>query len=75
MSKLEEEGGEVFLTSQQVIKLLGISLQSLVRIRKTGKLPTYTRGCNVFFSAEDVKTLLQERTTIIKQPTVGEVHE
>ena len=72
MSEIDEE---VFLTSLEVMKLLKISRQTLLRLRNEGKLDTYHKGGlkgagHLRFSATNVEAFLTKSNTMIKQPVV-----
>jgi len=75
MSAVEEE---VFLTAIEVMNLLDISRQTLLRLRKEGKLDTYHKGGlagagHLRFSASNVETFLTQSNQMVKQPTIGDV--
>jgi|APGre2960657373_1045057.scaffolds.fasta_scaffold02191_5 excisionase family DNA binding protein len=67
---VDEETDQVYLTGKEVSKILGVSRDTLYRLRKSGALDTYRKGGrNVLYNAADVKELLTKRNTITKQPT------
>jgi len=71
---MDEVEDEVFLTSIEVMDLLDISRQTLLRLRKEGKLDTYRKGGLVGtgrlrFSASNVEAFLTKSNTLIKEPT------
>jgi hypothetical protein len=64
---MEEQNDEdVYLTTDQVMKILGLSRQSISRLRLTNVLTTYRQGTKYLSSAKEVKALLTQRTTIVK---------
>lgn len=66
MSEINNE--QVFLTGTEVSKILGLSKQTLLKLRKVGALDTYTLGnSRVVYCAANVKAFLQSRVPT-KQP-------
>ena len=64
---MEEQNDEdVYLTTDQVMKILGLSRQSISRLRLTNVLTAYRQGTKYLSSAKEVKALLTQRTTIVK---------
>lgn len=61
-----QEDEDVYLTTDQVMKILGLSRQSISRLRLTGVLTTYRQGTKYLSSAKEVEDLLTQRTTIVK---------
>lgn len=61
----------VYLTSEEVSKILGVSRQTLLKLRKKGALEGFSKEgkIGILYDAEAVKTLLQARTTITKLPS------
>ena len=72
MNNTEEE---VFLTSAEVKKILSVSSQTLLRLRRSGSLDTYYQGmgddvptnARPVYSAENVRAFLESRGKIIKR--------
>jgi excisionase family DNA binding protein len=56
----------VYLTGAEVSKILGLSRQTLLALRKKGALEGYSQGSKLMYSAANVKEFLQSRTTITK---------
>ena len=56
----------VYLTGAEVSKILGLSRQTLLALRKKGVLEGYSQGSKLVYSAANVKEFLQSRTTITK---------
>ena len=71
MNNTEEE---VFLTSAEVKKILSVSSQTLLRLRRSGRLDTYYQGmgdvvptnARPVYSAENVRAFLESRDRITK---------
>ncbi len=61
-----QEDEDVYLTTDQVMKILGLSRQSISRLRLTGVLTTYRQGTKYLSSAKEVEDLVTQRTTIVK---------
>lgn len=61
-----QDDEDVYLTTDQVMKILGLSRQSISRLRLTGVLTTYRQGTKYLSSAKEVKALLTQRTAIVK---------
>ena len=61
-----KEDEDVYLTTDQVMKILGLSRQSISRLRLTNVLTTYRQGTKYLSSAREVEDLLTQRTTIVK---------
>jgi prophage antirepressor-like protein len=69
MYNVIQEGDEkVYLTETEVSKILGLSRQTLLKIRKAGALDTYYRGKKLLYESENVKAFLISRTEIKKHP-------
>lgn len=67
MSELDNSE-QVFLTGAEVSKILGLSKQTLLKLRKVGALDTYTSGnSRVVYCAENVKAFLQSRVPTKQQ--------
>ena len=65
----EENNEQVFLTGAEVSKILGLSRQSLLKLRKLGTLDTYRQGgTKLMYSAANVRDFLSAKNTITKQP-------
>ena len=65
-----ENNEQVFLTGAEVSKILGLSRQSLLKLRKLGTLDTYLQGGKkLLYSADNVSAFLSLQSAIIKQPT------
>jgi len=73
MSNLVDEE-KVYLTETEVSKILGLSRQTLLKLRKAGALDTYYQGKKLLYDADNVKAFLVSRTEIKKHPVnpVGE---
>ena len=56
----------VYLTGAEVSKILGLSRQTLLALRKKGVLEGYSQGSKLVYSATNVKAFLQSRTAITK---------
>jgi predicted DNA-binding transcriptional regulator AlpA len=72
---MDESDEEVYLTQPEVMKLLDVSRQTLLRLRNEGKLDTYYKGGvkgagRLRFSASNVEAFLTQNTKMIKQPIV-----
>lgn len=70
-SKIIEVGDneQVFLTEIEVCKILGLSRQTLLKLRKVGTLDTYRQGGKILlYSADNVSAFLSLQSAIIKQP-------
>lgn len=69
-SKIIEVGdGQVFLTETEVCKILGLSRQTLLKLRKEGALDTYRQGGkSLLYSADNVRAYLSVKNAITKQP-------
>jgi Helix-turn-helix domain len=61
-----KEDEDVYLTTDQVMKILGLSRQSISRLRLTNVLTTYRQGTKYLSSSREVEDLLTQRTTIVK---------
>ena len=57
---------DVFLTTDETMKILGLSRQSISRLRSTGELTTYKKGSKYLSSEQEVRELLIKRTTVQK---------
>jgi len=65
---IEENEDSVYLTGAEVSKILGLSRQTLLALRKKGALEGYKQGSKLLYSADNVRAFLNNRTTIIKLP-------
>jgi excisionase family DNA binding protein len=65
---IEENEDSVYLTGAEVSKILGLSRQTLLALRKKGALEGYKQGSKLLYCAENVRAFLNNRTTIIKLP-------
>jgi len=59
---------KVYLTVTEVSKILGLSRQTLLKLRKAGALDTYYQGNKLRYDADNVKAFLVSRTEIKKHP-------
>lgn len=68
---MNTEEQNVYLTSAEVSKILGVTRQTLLSLRKKGVLEGFSKeGHNgVLYNAQAIKDLLQSRTTITKLPS------
>lgn len=64
----EENEDSVYLTGVEVSKILGLSRQTLLALRKKGVLEGYKQGSKLLYSADNVRAFLSNRTSIIKLP-------
>jgi hypothetical protein len=65
----EENNEQDFLTGAEVSKILGLSRQSLLKLRKLGTLDTYHQGGKkLLYSADNVRAFLSVKNAITKQP-------
>lgn len=65
----EEKNNEQFLTEAEVSKILGLSRQTLLKLRKEGALDTYRQGGkSLLYSADNVRAYLSVKNAITKQP-------
>lgn len=61
-----QDDEEVFLTTRQVMEILGCSRQNVSKLRVSGLLSTYLKGNQHLVSATEVKALLIKRNTVTK---------
>lgn len=61
----------VYLTTEETSKILGVSRQTLLKLRKKGILEGFSKGgqVGIHYKAEAIKALLQSRSTITKLPS------
>jgi excisionase family DNA binding protein len=65
---MEDNNEVVYLTGEEVSKILGLSRQMLLRLRKQGAIEGYKQGSKLLYSSENIKAFLNSRTTITKLP-------
>ena len=66
---MEEDNEVVYLTGAEVSKILGLSRQTLLLLRKKGALEGYMQGSKLLYSSDNVRAFLGNRTTITKLAT------
>jgi excisionase family DNA binding protein len=66
---VEEDNEVVYLTGAEVSKILGLSRQTLLALRKKGALEGYKQGSKLLYSSDNVRAFLSNRTTITKLST------
>lgn len=74
----EENNEQTFLTEDEVSKILGVSRQTLLKLRKVGALDTYRQGGKkLLYNADNVRAYLSVKNAITKQPInqSGEYYE
>ena len=66
---IEEDNEVVYLTGVEVSKILGLSRQTLLALRKKGVLEGYKQGSKLLYSSDNVRAFLCSRSTITKLST------
>jgi excisionase family DNA binding protein len=66
---MEKDNEVVYLTGAEVSKILGLSRQTLLALRKKGALEGYKQGSTLLYSSDNVRAFLSNRTTITKLST------
>lgn len=58
-------GGEVYLTGEEVCKLLRLSTRTLQEYRNAGILPFYKIGGKILYKQSDIQTMLERHYNAI----------
>ena len=58
-------GGEVYLTGEEVCKLLRLSTRTLQEYRNAGTLPFYKIGGKILYKQSDIQTMLERHYNAI----------